>query len=102
MKPKRVKTIYNEKYVTRAVPVMRSEALKIASEASQMFAVEQGEIEIPTLQGQRRLLVVIRFEQIIREPASTNAVDPPAQPQERQVRATDPDALNASTGPRQG
>ena len=72
-KKQRVKTIYNEKYLTRTVPVMRNEALKIAQEASQMFAVEQGEIELPHLDGQRRIVCVIRFERIVREERSESA-----------------------------
>jgi hypothetical protein len=61
----KTRTIYNEKYVSRAVHVTIEEALKIANEASCVYAVEQGEIELPSYENQRRLVVVMRFERII-------------------------------------
>jgi hypothetical protein len=57
--------IYNEKYISRAVHVTQTEALKIAGEATCIYAVEQGEIELPTYENQRRLICVLRFERII-------------------------------------
>ncbi len=71
-------TIYNERYYARANHVMPHEALAIAQEADVIYAVEQGEIEIPSLDKQRRLVCVLRFERIVRaatdEPASVAAV----------------------------
>jgi len=61
----KTRTIYNERYITRAVHITQSEALKIAEEASCIYAVEQGEIEIPSFENQRRLVCVLRFERIL-------------------------------------
>lgn len=59
-------TIYSEKYYTRANQVMPNEALAVAQGADVIYAVEQGEIEIPSLDKQRRMVCVLRFERIIR------------------------------------
>ena len=61
----RTTTIYMEKYVSRAVRVTQVEALSIAREASSVYAVEQGEIEIPSFENQRRLVCTLRFERIV-------------------------------------
>ncbi len=61
----KTKTIYNEKYVSRAVPVTSDEARNVLDTASFIYAVEQGEIEIPSYHNQRRLIVVMRFERIL-------------------------------------
>ncbi len=72
-------TIYNEKYYAREHHVMPNVALSIAQEADTIYAVEQGEIEIPSYDHQRRLVCVLRFERIVRsateEPVSPDAVD---------------------------
>ncbi len=64
----RTKTIYAEKYFSRAKHVMATEAQSILDTASCIYAVEQGEIEIPDYENQRRLFVVMRFERIVPEP----------------------------------
>jgi len=69
----RPRTIYMEKYVNRAVHVTQAEALTIAQEASCIYAVEQGEIEIPAFENQRRLVVTMRFERIVKSPKSANS-----------------------------
>jgi len=66
----RPRTIYMEKYV---VHVTQAEALTIAQEASCIYAVEQGEIEIPAFENQRRLVVTMRFERIVRSSESANS-----------------------------
>ena len=64
----RTKTIYNEKYYSRAQHVMATEAQSILDTASCIYAVEQGEIELPDYEGQRRLVCVLRFERIVPKP----------------------------------
>lgn len=66
----KTKTIYMEKYVSRAVHVTQAEALAIAQESSCVYAVEQGEIEIPSFENQRRLVCTMRFERIVPKEAS--------------------------------
>lgn len=66
----KTRTIYNEKYFAREVHVTEAEALRIASEASVIYAVEQGEIEIPSYENQRRIVCVMRFERILPVAAS--------------------------------
>jgi hypothetical protein len=61
----KTKTIYSEKYFTRAVHVTADEARGVLDTASVIYAVEQGEIEIPSFENQRRLVCVMRFERII-------------------------------------
>ncbi len=58
-------TIYNEKYYSRANHVTADEARSILDTSSVIYAVEQGEIEIPSYENQRRLVVVMRFERIL-------------------------------------
>jgi hypothetical protein len=43
---------------------------EIAGEADCIYAVEQGEIEIPSFNNQRRIVCVLRFERIVSEPAA--------------------------------
>ncbi len=45
---------------------MPHEALSIVQTADTIYAVEQGEIEIPAYDKQRRLVCVLRFERIVR------------------------------------
>lgn len=59
------KTIYSERYVPRTVHVTADEARSVLDTASCIYAVEQGEIEIPSYENQRRLVCVLRFERII-------------------------------------
>lgn len=61
----KTKTIYSEKYVSRAAHVTADEARAVLDTASVIYAVEQGEIEIPEFENQRRLVCVMRFERII-------------------------------------
>ena len=61
----RVTTLYMETYFSRAKHVTQAEALSIAQEASCIYAVEQGEIEIPSFENQRRLVCTLRFERIV-------------------------------------
>lgn len=72
----KTRTIYNEKYVSRAVHVTADEARAVLDTASCIYAVEQGEIEIPSFENQRRLVVVMRFEQILKPAQPSDAVDP--------------------------
>ncbi len=68
----KTKTIYNEKYVSRAVHVTAEEARSVLDTASCIYAVEQGEIEIPSYENQRRMVCVMRFEKIIPKDEPTN------------------------------
>ena len=63
-------TIYSEKYYARENQVMRNMALEVAKDADVIYAVEQGEIEIPSYDKQRRMVCVLRFERIIRSEAA--------------------------------
>lgn len=65
-------TIYSERYYARSNQVMPHEALAVARDADVIYAVEQGEIEIPGLNQQRRLVCVLRFERIIRSETTTD------------------------------
>ena len=66
-------TIYSEKYVSRAVHVTADEARAVLDTASVIYAVEQGEIEIPSFEKQRRLVCIMRFEKILPKDEPTNA-----------------------------
>jgi hypothetical protein len=61
----KTRTIYGEKYVSRAKHVTADEARAILDTASVIYAVEQAEIEIPSFENQRRLVCVLRFEKIL-------------------------------------
>ena len=63
----RIVTIYAERYKPRQAAAMRNQTIAIAEDADCAYVVEQGEIEIPALDKQRRVFSVIRFERIIRE-----------------------------------
>ncbi len=63
-------TIYSEKYYARENHVMPHVALQVARDADVIYAVEQGEIEIPSFGKQRRMVCVFRFERIIRPDAA--------------------------------
>ena len=63
-------TIYSEKYYARENQVMRHVALEVAQDADVIYAVEQGEMEIPSYDKQRRMVCVLRFERIIRSEAA--------------------------------
>lgn len=65
MKRPKTRTIYNEKYVSRAGHVTVAEAQSVLNTASCIYAVEQGEIELPEFENQRRLVCVLRFERIL-------------------------------------
>lgn len=69
-------TIYSEKYYSRANQIMPHEALAVAQDADVIYAVEQGEIEIPSYDKQRRMVCVLRFERIIRPERVASAVSP--------------------------
>jgi len=71
----KTKTIYSEKYVSRAVHVTADEARAILNTASCIYAVEQGEIEIPSFENQRRLVCVMRFEQILPPSSSSLSIE---------------------------
>lgn len=76
--PTKTKVIYREQYYAREVHVIQAEARSILETADYIYAVEQGEIEIPSFDNQRRIVCVMRFERIVRDekPAqSTVAVD---------------------------
>jgi len=64
----KTKTIYSEKYFSRACHVMPHEARSVLENASVIYGVEQGEIEIPSLDNQRRMVCVLRFERIVPKP----------------------------------
>ena len=61
----KTRPIYVERYKSRAVHVTQAEAQAVLDTASVIYAVEQGEIEIPSYEHQRRLMVTMRFEQIL-------------------------------------
>jgi hypothetical protein len=61
----KTRTIYSERYVSRAVHVTANEARSVLDTASVIYAVEQGEIEIPSFENQRRMVCVMRFERIL-------------------------------------
>ena len=62
----KIVTQYMEKYHARKRPVTTEEAAQIVATASVIYAVEQGEIIIPSYDNQRRLVVTMRFEQIVK------------------------------------
>jgi len=61
----KTKTIYNEKYHSRAVCVTADQARAVLNSASVIYAVEQGSIEIPEYENQKRMICVLRFERIV-------------------------------------
>jgi hypothetical protein len=61
-------TIYNEKYYARERHVTAAEAQSIIDTSSVIYAVEQGEIELPSFENQRRIVCVLRFERIVPTP----------------------------------
>ncbi len=64
----RVVTIYGEKYKPRTA-IERHRAMGEAEAADACFMLEQGEMEIPSYDKQRRVYSVIRFERIIQADA---------------------------------
>ncbi len=74
----KVVTIYAEKYHKRKAAVMGYQAAALVAEASAIYCDEQGEIEIPSLDKQRRVFSVLRIERII----SDDAAAPPHAPKE--------------------
>ena len=59
-------TIYAKKYYRRKNPVVPNHASAIIAESDAIYCDEQGEIEIPSLDKQRRMFVVLRVERIVR------------------------------------
>ena len=59
-------TIYLERYHKYKRRVTKAEAQSIVDTADDIYAVEQGEVELKQLDGQRRLTVTMTFERIIR------------------------------------
>lgn len=74
MKRSKIKTIYSEKYVSRAMFVTADEARAVLDRASVIYGVEQGTIEIPEYENQRRMVCILRFERIL------PAVEPREEP----------------------
>jgi hypothetical protein len=59
-------TRYMERYLSRRKAVIQDVALATVQDASVIYLVEQGEIEIPSLDHQRRVVVTLRCERIVK------------------------------------
>jgi hypothetical protein len=58
--------IFLERYHKYEREVTKDLATAIVREADAIYAVEQGEVELKQMDGQRRLTVTMTFERIIR------------------------------------
>lgn len=64
----RVITQFMQKYHARKAWVTTDKARAILDSASAIYAVEEGEITVPSLGNQRRFVRTLRFEQIVPDP----------------------------------